>query len=188
MGNFISSDELIAIEKAQQENIVNYYPRLVFCRIITHLMSKEEEQEDSDEQEKIDEEGRESNDFGLEILGVQFDIDDEEIDYGKWKFRDRRCVGDRKIVEENLWLFAFSEQFSKSIKRVDKKLKGRILEAIGDICRNPTTAKGNTTRPLTGEHSGLWRYRVGDYRLIYEPDNQNHRVTLLTFSPRGGAY
>ena len=89
---------------------------------------------------------------------------------------------------EPIWTFALGEDFIKSIDRMDKKLQGRILEAITRIAHAPTTAFGDTIKPLTSDLRGLWRYRVGDYRLIYCPDAEAKRITLLSFGARGGAY
>ncbi len=86
------------------------------------------------------------------------------------------------------WLVAMSEEFIRAIRKIDRKLQGRILEAISSICREPLTAKGNTVKPLTGERRGLWRYRIGNFRLIYQPDSATHQVVLLSFASRGKAY
>jgi addiction module RelE/StbE family toxin len=85
-------------------------------------------------------------------------------------------------------MIGFSPEFKKSIKRVEKKLKGRILDALEWLSKEPASIQGNTVKPLSGEFDGLWRYRIGNYRLIYKPDNENKRVTLLTFSSRSSAY
>ena len=86
------------------------------------------------------------------------------------------------------WRFSMTSEFQKSTTRLDKKLLGRILEAIADICKKPTESRGDTIKPLQGELKGKWRYRIGDYRLIYQPDEQTHTVFLLAMFPRGSAY
>jgi hypothetical protein len=48
---------------------------------------------------------------------------------------------------------------------IDRKLQGRILEALVEITKNPTEVRGDTVKPLTGDLKGFWRYRVGDYRI-----------------------
>jgi len=93
-----------------------------------------------------------------------------------------------KEEAEGYWDLGFGEDFFKSIQKFDRKLKGRILETFEIIRKNPISPKGNTVKPLTSELKGFWRIRVGDYRLIYYPDNQNRKVTLLSFSPRGSVY
>ncbi|MGH7411973.1 MAG: type II toxin-antitoxin system RelE family toxin [Candidatus Methylomirabilis sp.] len=86
------------------------------------------------------------------------------------------------------WLLGMSDEFLKAVTGIDRKLQGRVLEAIGDISVNPIEPKGDTVKPLTGEMKGLWRYRIGDYRLVYWPDANNRRVVLVDFSSRASAY
>ncbi|MEW8061065.1 MAG: type II toxin-antitoxin system RelE/ParE family toxin [Candidatus Thiodiazotropha endolucinida] len=81
-----------------------------------------------------------------------------------------------------------SSSFQKSLKNIDKKLQGRVLEALLKICESPVTAQGNTIKPLTGELSGLWRYRIGGHRLVYRPDIESRKVLFIEFSPRGSVY
>jgi len=63
-----------------------------------------------------------------------------------------------------------------------------MLEAIADIVGSPLTKRGDTVKPLTGVLKGKWRYRIGDFRIIYYPDEQAKKVSLLAFLPRGNAY
>jgi mRNA-degrading endonuclease RelE of RelBE toxin-antitoxin system len=86
------------------------------------------------------------------------------------------------------WRFVLSENFIKSIQNADKKLQGRILEAITKIAEAPTIPVGNTVKPLAADLKGLWRYRIGDYRLVYDPNPEEKHVTLLWFDNRGAAY
>ena len=86
------------------------------------------------------------------------------------------------------WYIGMSSNFSKAISKIDRKLQGRILEALTDITENPTTIRGDTVKPLSGELQGCWRYRLGDYRLIYSPDQSSGDITLLAFASRGSIY
>jgi mRNA interferase RelE/StbE len=52
-------------------------------------------------------------------------------------------------------------QFQKRNPRLFRKL----MNALEDIAADPYSAK-----PLTGDLSGYYSYRVGDYRIIYEID------------------
>ncbi len=86
------------------------------------------------------------------------------------------------------WLIGMSDDFIKSLQRLDKKLMGRVLEAMTLICRAPMNPKGDTIKPLTADLKGLWRYRIGDFRLVYKPEASQKRVTLLVFDNRGSVY
>lgn len=41
---------------------------------------------------------------------------------------------------------------------------------------------------LTGKYKDLYRYRYGDYRIIYEIDKTNKRVIILKIGHRRGVY
>jgi mRNA-degrading endonuclease RelE of RelBE toxin-antitoxin system len=86
------------------------------------------------------------------------------------------------------WLIGFSSHFVEDISTVDKNVQGRILDAITKISTAPVASKGDTVKALTGELKGMWRYRIGDWRLVYLPNARDHSVTLMRFAPRGSVY
>ena len=94
----------------------------------------------------------------------------------------------RQVAKAADWDLGLSSEFRRAIRGIDRKLQGRVLQAIDYISTKPTVAQGDTVTPLGGDLKGLWRYRIGDYRLLYRPDSQNQRVVLVTFVSRGGAY
>jgi mRNA-degrading endonuclease RelE of RelBE toxin-antitoxin system len=52
----------------------------------------------------------------------------------------------------------------------------------------PIQPRGDTVKSLSGQLNGLWRFRIGDYRLIYKPQINEHVVILLLVSSRADAY
>ena len=51
----------------------------------------------------------------------------------------------------------------RDLKKLDKGVAGRILDQLEmDLSENPDGGQ-----PLTGQFKGLFKYRVGDYRIIY---------------------
>lgn len=98
------------------------------------------------------------------------------------------CSGIAPHVEKDEWGFHMTHAFRKSIKDLDKNLRGRVLDAITEICIRPMELRGDTVKPLTGELQGFWRYRLGDYRLIYHPDPNAHRIDLISIGGRGQVY
>jgi mRNA-degrading endonuclease RelE of RelBE toxin-antitoxin system len=91
-------------------------------------------------------------------------------------------------AEKAAWSIAMPETFTKSITGLDKKLQGRILEALGKIVKDPPKEIGDTVKPLSRDKKGLWRYRIGDYRLVYRPEVETSRIVLLTCGARGNVY
>jgi mRNA-degrading endonuclease RelE of RelBE toxin-antitoxin system len=84
--------------------------------------------------------------------------------------------------------FGMSPQFKKEILSVEKNLKGRILDALSQVLESPRTIRGDTVKPLSGAFRGLWRLRIGDYRLIYQPSADGRMVMLVSFAGRGSVY
>jgi mRNA interferase RelE/StbE len=86
------------------------------------------------------------------------------------------------------WAMNLSTSFKKDIAGLDQKVKGRVLEALLKLAAAPTTPNGDTVKPLAGDSKGLWRIRIGDYRLIYLPTTPPPVVCLLTCGARGDVY
>lgn len=88
------------------------------------------------------------------------------------------------------WKIGFSKQFKKDTKALDRKLMGRIFEVISEVAdyAPPFETKGDTFKPLSGELSGYWRYRIGDHRLLLEPQPRRATINLLSFGARGSVY
>ena len=86
------------------------------------------------------------------------------------------------------WTMLWSPDFEKSVRKLDKNLQGRVLAAMLDVLEQPVTPRGDTVKPLTEDLKGLWRYRVGDYRLVYLPQPKVHKVLFVDVGSRGGIY
>ena len=85
------------------------------------------------------------------------------------------------------WRFAALPKFRKDVWR-EPKLFERVANAIVEICKDPMTPRGNTINRLTGGMSGYWRYRLGDFRLVYRPDKDRLTIYCHRLAPRGGVY
>jgi mRNA-degrading endonuclease RelE of RelBE toxin-antitoxin system len=121
-----------------------------------------------------------SADLVVEESAVRYSLSNESVH----QFKLNRS----KHKADQPWLLALSKEFLKDVAEIDRKLQGRILNAVSDIVSNPMTPKGNTIKALTGNEAGKWRYRIGDFRVIYKPDTEAHVVEIITFVERGAAY
>ncbi|MDC7228530.1 MAG: type II toxin-antitoxin system RelE/ParE family toxin [Spirochaetales bacterium] len=83
---------------------------------------------------------------------------------------------------------AETEQFQKKIKKNKyKNLYKKITEYIYPLLRkNPYF--GPNIKRLKGEYSGLYRYRIGKFRLFYEIDNDKIIVFIIDIEDRKDAY
>jgi mRNA-degrading endonuclease RelE of RelBE toxin-antitoxin system len=102
--------------------------------------------------------------------------------------RHQEYAGNEASQEKFDWMSIFLKEFKKNLTVLDLKLKGRVADAILDIAVNPTSVKGDTKKPLTHDLSGKWRYRLGDYRLIYMPVIKAQTIYYLDIANRGSVY
>jgi mRNA interferase RelE/StbE len=64
----------------------------------------------------------------------------------------------------------------KQITKLRREAQQSILHFIGERLASPDNPR-QLGKPLEGQKGGLWRHRVGDYRLIC--DIQDEKITLL---------
>ncbi|MFO0965274.1 MAG: type II toxin-antitoxin system RelE/ParE family toxin [Gemmataceae bacterium] len=69
-------------------------------------------------------------------------------------------------------------------KQLDKPIRARIIDALEKLRRNP---RGHGAVKLKGEES-LWRIRVGDYRIVFEIEDDRLIVLVLCIAHRKDAY
>ena len=81
----------------------------------------------------------------------------------------------------------YTEQAIKELRKIDKHTRFFILAWIEKNlvdCENPRQhGKG-----LTANRSGEWRYRVGDYRIIAEIEDDKVIILVLTVGHRREVY
>ena len=79
------------------------------------------------------------------------------------------------------WQFTMSARFQRDARAAFKE----TLRAVVEICSAPMSPRGDAVKRLSGHGGRLWRYRLGDRRLVYEPDPTRRVVRFLRFGPRG---
>ncbi|MFH2138209.1 MAG: type II toxin-antitoxin system RelE/ParE family toxin [Candidatus Omnitrophota bacterium] len=70
--------------------------------------------------------------------------------------------------------------------KVDSKIAKQLDKCFEYLEKNPFYFPGKIKR-LEGQ-KGLWRYRVGDLRIIYEVIQEKREVVVLLISSRGDVY
>ncbi|HEX6972151.1 MAG TPA: type II toxin-antitoxin system RelE/ParE family toxin [Limnochordia bacterium] len=81
-----------------------------------------------------------------------------------------------------------SRAAARALDRLDRPTEARLRAAVDRLAEAPMTrAPGRDVRPLAAAE-GLWRLRVGDWRVIYVVHEGEKRVYVLAVRPRGGAY
>ncbi len=79
----------------------------------------------------------------------------------------------------------YSKPSQKTLRRLPRPLMNRIFNKIENIARNPY-AHHNNVRPLKG--SPYYRLRVGDWRVIYEIQDEQILILVLKIASRGEVY
>lgn len=67
-----------------------------------------------------------------------------------------------------------------------KKMQGRIAAAINNISENPYFYIH--IKKLQGELAHMYRYRLGDLRILYEVHGDIKTVRIKAIEARGSAY
>jgi len=81
----------------------------------------------------------------------------------------------------------FLKEAVEEFKRLDKTVQRIIREKLELLAKNPEILKNNI-KPLKGEYKGLYRLRVGNYRIIYKIDNENLIIILIRIGHRKDIY
>lgn len=85
------------------------------------------------------------------------------------------------------WQFTLAREFRRDLRQ-RPHLFEQSIRALMEVCDSPMSARSNTVRPLGNELRGMWRYQMGDFRLIYQPDRERRVVHFLALRPRAEAY
>ncbi|MGC9522978.1 MAG: 3'-5' exonuclease [Anaerolineae bacterium] len=85
------------------------------------------------------------------------------------------------------WFITHKPAYDMDFVELSKELQKRATQAHAELEKDPVTPRGNTIKPLQGWEN-LWRYRIGDYRLIYAADPASNLVQLLAIGPRKDVY
>ena len=80
----------------------------------------------------------------------------------------------------------YSDDAKKQIKKLDKQIQKRIIDYLDNVStlENPRS-KG---KGLTSNLVGLWRYRVGDYRVICRIVDSELVIIALSVGHRREVY
>ena len=82
---------------------------------------------------------------------------------------------------------AQTKEFEKNIKKLDSKIYTKIKNIVyPQLKKNPFF--GTNIKKSKGEYEGVYRYRLGNYRLFYIIDNDKVVVIVTTISHRQNAY
>jgi mRNA interferase RelE/StbE len=85
------------------------------------------------------------------------------------------------------WIVRIARTAEKQIERLDRQAQRRIVDFLRERVAGAADPR-LTGKPLRGDRAGLWRYRVGDYRLICRIEDQELVVMVLQVGHRKEIY
>jgi mRNA interferase RelE/StbE len=79
-----------------------------------------------------------------------------------------------------------SQEAQRFYDRCDKPVAKKLGRCFRLLEKNPR--QGNNVKPLKGQFSGSYRYRVGDLRIVYMINDQAVAVFIITIAKRSDIY
>ncbi len=77
----------------------------------------------------------------------------------------------------------FSERAAKEFKKLDKQVQKRIIDKLTEYAEAENLSEA---KKLVNSDLGQWRYRVGDYRIIF--DLAEKEIRILKVAHRSEVY
>lgn len=86
-----------------------------------------------------------------------------------------------------VWTIDYTDTAKTQLRKLDKTSAKRILDFMDAriACRDDPRTTG---KALTGPLGGLWRYRVGDFRVICEIQDGALRILVVQLGNRREVY
>ncbi len=76
-------------------------------------------------------------------------------------------------------------EVEKDLRKLNKSIVSKLLDRIEKyLAQDPK----NLGKPLKGMFKGYWRYRWGDYRVVYKISDSEILITILRISHRKSVY
>ena len=84
------------------------------------------------------------------------------------------------------WRVTWASTAQSYYKRMGREYQEKVREAVKELETGPLSPK-NVNR-LHGELEGLYRYRVGKFRMIFRVLKEDGEVRILAIASRGDIY
>ncbi len=76
-----------------------------------------------------------------------------------------------------------SHRFDKAFSQLERTLQDRVVEGLRELGENPYAGK-----LLKGKLKGLWSWRVGKYRILYQIQEDQLLIFVVNFDHRKHVY
>jgi mRNA interferase RelE/StbE len=82
------------------------------------------------------------------------------------------------------YAITFARSARRELESLDASVIRRVIFRIDGLAKEP---RPSGSRKLHGEQN-LWRIRIGDYRVVYSVDDQQHIVDIVRIRHRREVY
>ncbi len=83
-----------------------------------------------------------------------------------------------------MYKIEYAKGIVKDLKKLPKEIKEKALEIVETVLAEDPYAG----RPLKGSYKGLWKYRLGDYRIVYTIESNRLVIFVLRIRHRKNVY
>lgn len=90
------------------------------------------------------------------------------------------------MAKEEVWEIDLTRPAERVYDKASSDVRQRLDDCFETLEQNPLY--DNNIKALTGKLKGLYRYRVGDWRVIYRLKRDLRVVEIIAILPRGDAY
>ena len=85
------------------------------------------------------------------------------------------------------WAIEFTPQAAKELKKLGKPNAARIIKVLEERIAKLDDPR-ELGKPLVGDWSGYWRWRIGDYRIIAKIEDERVVILIVRIAHRKGVY
>lgn len=85
-----------------------------------------------------------------------------------------------------VWIINFDKKALKELEKLDKQTQIRIADFLSKIEKKDNPRSDG--KALSGEFKSLWRYRVGDYRIVCDIKDKEISILVIRIAHRKDVY
>jgi mRNA interferase RelE/StbE len=98
----------------------------------------------------------------------------------------RRGPPSQKFGKNLAWSIEFVETAKRELRKLDRQWQSKILDYLEEVAElGDPHVRG---KALVGDKQGLWRYRIGDYRVICKLEDCRLVILVLSVGHRREIY
>ena len=119
----------------------------------------------------------------IEYFGVPKLLFSPPVDFEKYLQKKKN-----EKTYSSSWEILVSGPFKKAFRKLAREVQNELLPSLEAILLNPLNSSLGKCKPLSHDKKGLWRYRVGDYRVLYSPLKNRNLIIFIDVTTRDKVY